>query len=39
MTRKRDNRGQGRKLGNIYHIATFPPTGGRELKGGGINAI
>jgi hypothetical protein len=23
-------------LGNIYHILTFPPTGGRELKGGGI---
>jgi len=22
-------------LGNIYYIVTFPPTGGREQKGGG----
>jgi len=39
MTRKRDNRGQGIKSGNIYHITTFPPQAGGNRREGDIDRV
>jgi len=35
MTEKGGNRLRGKNSRKYHHIVTFPPTGGRELKGGG----